>query len=652
MAMQHRTSQEERKVCFLSAELIPRVSLPDSIPRHPVDDFRRIQPENDHLNFFCVTDSWLREHAGELFDWAMRISLQNTRVMVLSSYDYPLERYSPLTPDMIYLTLPENISSESLSRSIRSGLDHLAALQDRTRLLTSLGHSYQEIQRLTAVGQALASERDFDTLIGSILSEARELVHAHAGSIYVTDRREHGVKPTHLIFKKSALNLDGEEFLLPINKRSIAGYVALTGEPLVIDDVYRLTGEEEYRFNSEYDHQNNYYSRSMLVIPMKNHEDAVIGVIQLINRKRSGFKELTVEDMQGDGVTPFSSRDLELGMALAGQAAVAIENNQLLQDISNLFEGFVRASVSAIEQRDPTTSGHSFRVAELSTGMAIAADRATDRVFVDIKFTPQQIRELRYASLLHDFGKVGVREHVLVKAKKLYPSEIEVIRWRFRFIRKSFEARYLKRRVDFLEKYGKSSVYHQFLEENNRELEQHLTRLDRMLEIIEVSNEPTVLSRDAREELEHIARCQFRMDGELHPFLRSEELLSLQVKKGNLNDRERQQIMLHVTNTYNFLIQIPWTGDLINLPEIALGHHEKLDGSGYPFGMEGGDISLQTRMMTIADIYDALTAADRPYKKGMSSERALDILQSEARQGLLDSGVLDLFIQAGVYKLI
>ena len=645
------TSNGSHRICLVD----PTISI-QVHSRYPVKNFDLENlpgPAEVRQSFYILvlSDSLLRDHSDRVAEWLNTGRHHTIRIILLSPYDHPYERYRPVTPEYFYLLLPEAISGSMLEKSILSAFEHVAALEDRISLLSSLGRSYQEIQRLTTVGQSLASERDFDTLIGSILKEARELVRADAGSIYVTQRSEPGIPPSYLIFKKSALDLNGKEFILQINKNSIAGYVALTGEPLVIDDAYALTGEEEYHFNKEFDKKIDYYSRSMLVIPMKNHRDEVIGVIQLINKKKDYSEKLTIAEMQGEGVIPFSARDVELAMALAGQAAVSIENNQLVQDISNLFEGFVRASVSAIEQRDPTTSGHSFRVAELSTGLAKAVDRDNNS-FTAVRFTQEQVRELRYASLLHDFGKVGVREHVLVKSKKLYPSELDTIRWRFKYVRKSFEAKFYKKKIEYMEKHGRKGGYREWSLEQDEKLRQHLEALDRMLEIVESSNEPTILSEHAHSELDHIARNRVKIDGDEFPLLEKPELLSLQVLKGNLNEDERNQIMLHVTNTYNFLIQIPWTSDLQNVPEIALSHHEKMNGKGYPFGMDATEIMLQTRIMTISDIFDALTAADRPYKKGLPAEKALDILSMEAKEGLLDERLLRVFIESGIFRVI
>lgn len=591
----------------------------------------------------------LQRRADDVWKWIRDTAGADMEIVVVGgTQDRSL--YAPLPPSHIHMVVPSGSSSDLIRQVVDNAFRMIDLRQDRLRTQSRLALTYQEMRRLTKVGQSLATERDFDTLIALILDQARELVSADSGTIYITERPRAGESPTHLRFKKSAMHLEADEFLLPIDKNSIAGYVAFTGEPLLIDDVYALDGSEGYRFNDEFDRTHGYRTRSMMVIPMKNHLAEVIGVIQLINRKRSASLKLTLADMQGSGVLPFLQRSLELASALAGQAAVAIQNNILLQDIHNLFEGFVTASVTAIEQRDPTTSGHSFRVADFTTGLAQAVDRLASGPFADLRFTPAQMRELRYASLLHDFGKVGVREKVLVKAKKLYEHELDAIRWRFLYAQKVLEKDTLEKKVRHLKDQGNSDFerYEKYLDE---ELAQKLDELRIFVRTIEDSNEPAIVEAGNFERLGVIATRRFHLDdGREIPFLQENELVSLSVRRGNLDQQERLEIESHVTHTYKFLIQIPWTGDLRRIPEIARSHHEKLNGGGYPLGLQGDEISVQTRMMTISDIYDALTAPDRPYKKSLSPEKAIDILKHEAREKHVDARLLEIFVEAGIFR--
>ncbi|MFN3603234.1 MAG: HD domain-containing phosphohydrolase [Leptonema sp. (in: bacteria)] len=524
-------------------------------------------------------------------------------------------------------------------------------------LSTKVELIHQDISRIIKIGQLLSTEKDFDLIIETILKEAIAIVSADSGSIYITEEKENEVSHKNtkfLRFKKTALKMDVKEFLLPVDSSSIAGYVAMTGEPLLIEDVYSLTGEEPFSFNSDFDLQSNYVTRSMLVIPMKNQNNEVVGVIQLINKRMEPNRNLTYEEMKNGEVLSFTPDCMKKVYALAGQAAVAIENFRLIKNINNLLEGFVKASVVAIEQRDPTTSGHSFRVAEYTIALAQAVNRKQTGKYKDLFFTDEQIREIRYASLLHDFGKVGVREKVLVKEKKLYPDQLKEIRWRFRYAIRSLQYEYSQKKLDYLKKNGYSGFteYEKFLD---LEFDHKIKELKEMLNIIESCNEPTVMEKDIYGNLEKISNyfLEFHFDSyqEKVFFLKDNELVSLLVRKGNLDQNERLEIESHVSHTYRFLKQIPWTKDLKNVPEIAYGHHEKLDGSGYPLGLKEDEILPQTRMMTISDIFDALTAPDRPYKKSLTTANALDILKLEAKEKKIDEELLNIFIEAKVYEV-
>jgi HD-GYP domain-containing protein (c-di-GMP phosphodiesterase class II) len=406
----------------------------------------------------------------------------------------------------------------------------------------------------------------------------------------------------------------------------------------------------EYTINRSFDERYGYHTKSLLVIPMRDHKDEIIGVLQLINRKRNFDAVLATPADVSREVVPYSKRAVELVTALAGQAGVAVENSRLYEDIERLFEGLVTAAVTAIEQRDPTTEGHSRRVALMTVGLAEVVDRAGDGAYRGVTFTPEQIREIRYAGLLHDFGKVGVREDVLQKQKKLPPVSLEVLKHRHAFLRRTAERSFWRQCAERLEREGREGY-----EAWRRELEAahaaELADLDRFLEIVLRANEPTVLPGDIAQGITALgARTYEALDGELRPFLEPEEVRYLSIRKGSLDDAERKQIESHVTHTYNFLKQIPWTKELRGVPTIAFGHHEKIDGRGYPRGVRGDEIPIQTRMMTISDIYDALAAKDRPYKNKVPLDKALDILSDEVKSGQLDGDLFRLFVEGEVYK--
>jgi HD-GYP domain-containing protein (c-di-GMP phosphodiesterase class II) len=557
-----------------------------------------------------------------------------------------------LNPEVISAYVPQPAGPRQLLLALRAAYREAASRLEAQRARTEAAARARELGELTRIGMALATERDYNALLELILTQARQVTSSDAGSLYVVETQPNETK--RLRFKMSQTysrpDIPLVEFTMPIDHSSIAGYVAATGEPLVIDDAYFLPPDVEYSFNRSIDEKYGYRTKSMMTIPMKDHKDAVIGVLQLVNRKRDYDAKLsTREDVEAQ-VIPYTKRTVEIVSALAGQAAVSIENSQLYESIERLFEGFVRASVTAIEQRDPTTFGHSGRVAAMTVGLAEAVDRTSTGPYRHIRFSRQQIRQIRYAGLLHDFGKVGVREQVLVKAKKLYPPDLALIKQRYAFIRRTAERDYERQRAEYLERHGPQG-YREFLDRLREEHERRLQELDRFMQLIIESNEPTVLPAGNFEELMRYARVYYQdLEGNDLPYLTDDEVRFLSIRKGSLDEHERLEIESHVTHTYRFLLQIPWTKELEDIPAIAYGHHEKLDGSGYPRKVRGEEIPIQTRMMTISDIFDALTASDRPYKRAVPLPRALDIMAEEVKAGMLDEALFQVFVEAKAYE--
>jgi len=288
----------------------------------------------------------------------------------------------------------------------------------------------------------------------------------------------------------------------------------------------------------------------------------------------------------------------------------------------------------------------------MTVGLAEVVDRSPDPAFRAVNFTREQIKEIRYAGLLHDFGKVGVREQVLVKAKKLYPPDLNLVRSRYSFIRRSAEVEYHRARADFLAEHGRDG-YDAFLAQLDRRHRDELDQLDHFLRTVLQANEPTVLPEGSFEELVAYAEKRFPdIEGQPQPYLSDDEVRYLTIRKGSLDDTERLEIESHVTHTYRFLLQIPWTKELSQIPLIAYGHHEKLNGSGYPRKVAAREIPIQTRMMTISDIFDALTAADRPYKRAVPLQKALDIMHQEVRTGMLDAELLRAFTEGKVFERV
>jgi response regulator RpfG family c-di-GMP phosphodiesterase len=335
--------------------------------------------------------------------------------------------------------------------------------------------------------------------------------------------------------------------------------------------------------------------------------------------------------------------------SIASQAAVALDNKSLLDSIQSLFDGFVQASVTAIEQRDPTSAGHSRRVEALTTALAHAVTEIGSGKYRDVYLTDDQFKELRYACLLHDFGKIGVREDILVKAKKLASGQLQVIQARFDFVERSVQLKYA---MDKLEAMRKGTGSDGAMAEIDRQLEEELQRLRTWIEGIVAANEPTVMPEDKASMLQVLSQETYHdMAGRPHPMLDPQEFRFLSIRMGTLDPQERLEMEAHVTHSFHFLTKIPWTSVMRGIPEIAYGHHEKLDGSGYPRGLTADQIPLQAKMMTISDIYDALTAQDRPYKRAVSRDVALDILENEAGDGKLDRDLLDIFVGKQVYQV-
>ena len=544
------------------------------------------------------------------------------------------------------LPLPAAANAEELSALLRFAAEQHSLRSKTEQLAAALAGKRDDLSKLVDVGLALSAERDLDRLLEKILIEGRRLSNSDAASLFLIGRRANA--PAQLIFKltqNGTLSQNSfQDQRMPLSKASIAGYVALTSTELNIADTYAIGDDAPYRFNRSFDLQMGYRTMSLLAIPMLNHRHEVVGVLEFINRQRKGGDEFNPELIAFDEETAVSLR------ALASQAAVAIENRQLLDDISRLFDGFVKASVFAIEQRDPTTSGHSFRVAELCLTLAGQLPHAPEARLREQALSDDGLRELRYAALLHDFGKVGVREHVLVKAKKLAEPVLENLRYRVALAKENLHNQTLRKMLHAYQHQGGLSDERRLQLE--AELAQECARLDRYLNNILQANEPTMLSEGDFQHLQEIQGELVKAPGNCLISLLSEgEFGALAVRKGSLTAEERAEIERHVVHTEEFLSLIPWTPDLQGVPHIAGAHHEKLDGSGYPKGLVGDAIPCASRIMTICDIYDALTASDRPYKPAMPLERALDILKSEATSGLLDGELVQLFIASRCYQV-
>lgn len=526
------------------------------------------------------------------------------------------------------------------------------------------------VEKLLSIGTALSGSHNLDELLHLILSKSREITWSDAGSVYLIDRSKGDPKLYFKVAQNDSLShLSFQEFAIPLTLQSLAGYVALTGESLNIPDAYELSSHLPYRLDPTFDQDFSYRTRSVLVLPMQNQEGDIIGVLQLINRKNQPNITISPDNAVEftQSYSPWEERVLQ---SLASQAAISIERNQLQDSIENLFEGFVKASVELIEMRDPTTSGHSERVADLTVRLAREASSISTGLLSSVKFSDRQIQEIRYAALLHDFGKVCVPETILNKRKKLYPEQLQIIRQRFALVQRTLEMESAEKKYQYL--FSQHLVQEhrqdlvscpccQGLDVIEKQQEQEVAKLQHYLMLLERLNEPEAVATKrfealSEEELAELTTlsdyCYRDINGEMKPLILPQEMEQLMIPRGNLTPEERQQIEAHVCHTYQFLKRIPWTKPLSQVPDIAYGHHEKLDGTGYPLGLTEDRILVQSQMLTIADIYDALTASDRPYKKALPVETAINILTQEAGKNKLSLELVEIFKQRQVFSTV
>jgi HD-GYP domain-containing protein (c-di-GMP phosphodiesterase class II) len=546
--------------------------------------------------------------------------------------------------------LPEQPGSEQVQVALHAAFELLevkARSESRGKWLNRYRY---ELGELIEIARALTTEREIEKLLGLILEKARFVTAADAGSMYVLEGNDPLPARRTLSFRLSqndSVSFDARAFTMPVSSRSMAGYVALEKKTLSIEDVYDMPPGSPFGFDRSFDDKIGYRTRSMLVTPLSTSKGEVIGVLQLINKKREPKQKLLTPDDFERGVIPFDERSEQLVTTLAAQAGIALENAILYDEIRGLFEGFVKASVDAIEARDPTTSGHSTRVANLTVGLALAVEREGTGRYREVRWTREDLREIEYASLLHDFGKIGVREHVLVKGKKLFPAELSLIRQRFDFVIRTIEADVLARKLTAMTRGAAPGE----LLELDRELASRRAEIEEAFLTVQHANEPTVLAAGDFQRIEELGRQSYtRLDGSMATLLESPEVHSLSVMRGSLTPEEFDEIRSHVSHTYRFLSQIPWGKAFSRVAHIAGSHHERLNGTGYPNRLRAEEIPLQSKLMSVSDIFDALTASDRPYKRAVPIPKALDILALEVRDQHIDGDLVRIFTEARVWE--
>ncbi|NBT58025.1 GAF domain-containing protein, partial [bacterium] len=487
----------------------------------------------------------------------------------------------------------------------------------------------QTLKKLNEILLKLTAERDPKNLLVGTLSEAVQLLNAQGGTLLVVNEEE-----GELVFKYQVQDNGENKIVLNetshlVQENSVCGYVVLTGKTMNLSFAENNRNFSQPMVNRQIDHQQESPMVSLISIPLKDSRGDCRAVLQLCNKLSEGK------------VISFDEDDESILRSFATQAAICLESSDIYIEVQKLFEGFVRASITAIESRDPSTGGHSERVASMSVALARATTEVSTGLYRSVKFKEQEIKELEYAALLHDFGKIGIREEVLVKSKKLYGYQLSAIQERL----KTFKA---AAKIQFLEKVIKEGASKR--QKLEKEYNQQVEQLDRCWNLILSANEPNILHKENEKLLDQIRDEKLPLpDGSAITLLNDEEYLALSVTQGSLTELERLEIESHVRHTYQFLKMIPWTRDFRGLTEIAYCHHEKLDGSGYPRGLTNHEIPLQSKIMTIADIFDALTAADRWYKEAVPVEKALEILAQEVKEGKIDPVLFEIFKERRIY---
>lgn len=505
------------------------------------------------------------------------------------------------------------------------------------------------LKKLTQVGLALSSEKNMKKLLEMIVSIARDFTNADAGTLYIVDEDEQVLK--FEIIQNDTLGtrlggMGGGEIPLPPvplrvngkpNHANVSSYCALTGKTINIPDVYEAK-EFDFTGPRKYDKQTGYRSRSMLVIPLKDHNSEIIGVLQLLN----------AVDRKSGEVIAFSPVYTDLVSSLASQAAIALENAQLIEELKKLFDSFIQGIATAIDEKSPYTGGHIRRVTDLTMMIANKVNEITKGPLGKKHFSEDELEELRIAAWLHDVGKITTPEFIIDKRNKLETifDRYELIETRFELIKKSLENNYLKEKIRILR--------------GNKDATARITRLEKNFrkEMETIDNDKTFIARcnlpgefmsdEDLKQLRQIGAKTFELNGEKQPYLTENELQNLAIRRGSLTEEERKKIENHVRMSIKILEQLPFPKKLRRVPEIAGSHHEMMDGSGYPYGLKGDELPLQARIMAIADIFESLTARDRPYKKPMKLSQTVKILEEMKNRNKIDADLYDLFVNSGL----
>ncbi|MEC9026426.1 MAG: HD domain-containing phosphohydrolase [Candidatus Neomarinimicrobiota bacterium] len=511
-----------------------------------------------------------------------------------------------------------------------------------------------QISNMSAIGLALSKERDMEKLLEMILLEAKRISNADGGTLYMmTDDQ----RLRFSIMITDSLNVhmggtSGKEIpFYPVklynddgkpNENMIAANAAINGNTINIPDAYKAKGFD-FSGTKAFDEKTGYRSKSFLTVPLKNHENEIIGVLQLLN----------AQDIKSNKVISFSERIQNSVEALSSQAAVAITNKNLIKDLEVLFESFIKLIASAIDAKSPYTGGHCSRVPEITMMLAESVNEINEGPFANIQFSDKEMYELKIAAWLHDCGKVATPEYVVDKSTKLETiyDRIHTVATRFEVIKRDEEIKFLKKQLSIQKKDSLSDVDKKEAIKKARILYlKRIKQLDEDKTFIEESNfGGEFMSQDRKDRVKKISSYRYKDNGSAKSFLSDNEVYNLCISRGTLTPEERKVINDHIVVTIEMLEQLPYPKHLRNVPEFAGGHHEKLDGTGYPKGLNHAEMSVQAKIMAIADIFEALTARDRPYKKGKTLSQAMRILGFMKNDAHIDAELFDVFVQEKIY---
>ena len=509
----------------------------------------------------------------------------------------------------------------------------------------------RRIDRLNKISISLSKERNTNIVFELILDEARRITNADGQTLYM--KSKDGKTMNFEIIRTDSKNISmGGTSGIPINyspvklfddkgmnnMKNINTFVAHTGKTLNISDAYE---NKEYDFSGTIyiDKKTNYYSKSFLSVPLKNHEGDIIGVMQLINciDKKTGI------------IQPFSKEMQKMVESLASAGAVALTNKQLILQLKNLFESFIKLIAIAIDKKSSYTSGHCERVPEIAMLLADAVHKIEFGKYQDFSMTEDERYELYIAAWLHDCGKISTPTHIVDKATKLetITDRIELVNTRFEILKRDYEISKLKQYIEIIEDKEKGTLVD--------ELEsKYIIDIEKLNEHKEFINKCNIggefMNAEDQKRIEEIGNHKWIFNGDEMPLLSKKDIQNLQISKGTLLPEERKIINEHIVTTIEMLEQLPYPEKLKRVPEFAGGHHEKINGKGYPLGLKGEDLSVQTKIMAIADIYEALTATDRPYKKGKKISEAMEIMRCMKNDFEIDKDIFDIFVKEKIYK--